>query len=103
MLNSILNEAIGVQCSDIHIEPGALSVSVRMRIDGKLLDRFQIRKQDFKAIVNQIKIRGGMDIAEKRLPQDGRFEYSYQNVWQSPLSALLHFLVSPPHRGAGYQ
>jgi len=58
--------------SDIHIEPLEKGGRVRMRVDGKLLERYQIPKSEYTAVVNKVKVRSGMDISEKRLPQDGR-------------------------------
>ncbi|MGB3468588.1 MAG: GspE/PulE family protein, partial [Cyclobacteriaceae bacterium] len=59
-------------CSDIHLEPYEKRCRVRMRLDGKLVERFIIEKEKFPSYVNKIKIMSNLDIAEKRLPQDGR-------------------------------
>jgi type IV pilus assembly protein PilB len=61
--------------SDIHIEIYDEKARVRMRIDGTLVERFEVEKKDYPALVNRIKIKANLDIAEKRLPQDGRIEY----------------------------
>ncbi|QRN86066.1 Flp pilus assembly complex ATPase component TadA [Clostridia bacterium] len=76
LINSILQHAINSNASDIHIEPTAKEVRVRFRIDGKLQDVMNSAISAHSAIVTRIKIMGEMDIAEKRIPQDGRVETS---------------------------
>lgn len=71
-IDALLQDAQGIGSSDIHIEPGENGGRVRMRIDGKLIERYQIQKADYNAVVNKVKVRSNMDISEKRLPQDGR-------------------------------
>jgi type IV pilus assembly protein PilB len=68
----LIKEAHAIGCSDIHIESYNERCRVRMRLDGKLMERYSIPKSDYPALVNKIKIRAMLDIAEKRLPQDGR-------------------------------
>ncbi|WKN45346.1 GspE/PulE family protein [Tunicatimonas pelagia] len=65
-------EAKSLDSSDIHIETYEAQCRVRMRIDGKLIERLIIQKEEYPALVNKIKIMANLDIAEKRLPQDGR-------------------------------
>ena len=74
LLNSIIEQAAQSGASDIHIEPYAEEVRVRMRIDGDLKETMQLNKNILSAIVTRVKIMGGMNIAEKRIPQDGRVE-----------------------------
>lgn len=74
LLNSIIEQAAQSGASDIHIEPYAEEVRVRMRIDGDLKETMQLNKNMLSAIVTRVKIMGGMNIAEKRIPQDGRVE-----------------------------
>lgn len=74
LINSIFEQAIEMKASDIHIEPFAEKVRVRLRIDGDLCEMMTLSKNSFSAIVTRIKIIGKMDIAEKRVPQDGRIE-----------------------------
>jgi type IV pilus assembly protein PilB len=71
-LYSIIDEANNLSCSDIHIEAYEGESRIRFRIDGKLFERYIIKKEDYPALINQIKILSNLDIAEKRLPQDGR-------------------------------
>lgn len=73
MVNSILIQAVQARCSDIHIEPQHNEVRIRFRLDGGLYQVLNIPLSSLPAIVSRIKIMAGMDIAEKRIPQDGRF------------------------------
>lgn len=70
----LLSQAVKSRASDIHIEPQETSVVVRMRIDGVLRNMVPPAKKMNAAIVARIKILSQMDIAERRLPQDGRFK-----------------------------
>ncbi|NHZ80597.1 response regulator [Massilia sp. CCM 8695] len=72
LVNAILLEAINVGASDIHIQPRAKNVMVRLRVDGVLIDKMQIPHNMHQSIVSRIKIMGEMDISERRRPQDGR-------------------------------
>ncbi|MEX0274651.1 MAG: GspE/PulE family protein [Flavobacteriaceae bacterium] len=71
-LERILWEAKNIGCSDIHFEPYEERCRVRFRLDGKLLEQFTIANAEYPTIINKIKIKANLDIAEKRLPQDGR-------------------------------
>ncbi len=71
-LGNIIGEAHGIASSDIHIECYEDVCRVRFRIDGKLIERYKINATEYPALVNKIKIKANLDIAEKRLPQDGR-------------------------------
>jgi general secretion pathway protein E len=72
LVNLIFSQAVQEGASDIHIEPFERSLKVRYRIDGVLYDRLTPPKSLQQAIVARIKVMSGLDIAEKRLPQDGR-------------------------------
>ncbi|MEN1759275.1 type II secretion system ATPase GspE [Anoxynatronum sibiricum] len=74
LLNSVIRQAIKMKASDIHIEPLERSLRVRFRIDGDLQEIMKPQKASHSAVVTRIKIMGKMDIAEKRVPQDGRVE-----------------------------
>ena len=74
-LLKLINEAYRLESSDLHLEPYEDVCRVRFRVDGKLMERFRIELSDYAAIVNMVKIKSHLDIAEKRLPQDGRIEY----------------------------
>ena len=74
LVNSILKQAVDNKASDIHIEPEAGKTYIRYRIDGILYDVPPPPKDIEAAVISRIKIMSNMDIAEKRLPQDGRIE-----------------------------
>ncbi len=74
-VNLILMEAVRDRASDIHFEPSETTVSVRFRIDGVLSDVTPPPRHLYQAIVTRIKILSNMDIAERRLPLDGRFKF----------------------------
>ncbi len=71
-VNSLLFNAVKERASDIHIEPGEKEVQVRYRIDGVLYESRQAARQFLPSIISRVKIMAGLNIAEKRLPQDGR-------------------------------
>ncbi len=72
-VDALLMKAIRLRSSDIHIEPYEDEIRVRYRIDGVLVEIKKMPKNLIYGLVSRIKIMSGMDIAEKRLPQDGRF------------------------------
>ena len=72
LVDSIIKEAIPYRASDIHIEPYAKNVRVRYRIDGDLQHRAEFPIEAYSAICARLKILSGMNIAERRIPQDGR-------------------------------
>lgn len=71
-LNRILTQAYHAQASDIHIEPAQEGLRLRFRIDGLLETREQFSRAIHLPLISRIKILAGMDIAERRIPQDGR-------------------------------
>ncbi|SNR15447.1 GspE/PulE family protein [Tenacibaculum jejuense] len=71
-LLNIIHEAKEIGSSDIHFEAFEEQNKVRFRIDGKLIEKYLISLDEYPKIVNRLKIMSGMDISEKRLPQDGR-------------------------------
>ncbi len=72
IVNSLLFEAVRNQASDVHIQPRENHVAVRMRIDGILFDVHSLPKHVQEEVTTRVKVLGRMNIAEKRLPQDGR-------------------------------
>lgn len=74
LINSILQRAIKANASDVHIEPMEDKLKIRYRIDGQLQEVMTSSMSVHPAIVTRIKIMGQMDIAEKRIPQDGRVD-----------------------------
>ncbi|WP_226789947.1 GspE/PulE family protein [Flagellimonas hadalis] len=71
-LEKIIFNAKAIGSSDIHFEPYETQCRIRFRLDGKLVEQYHIPIGEYPTIINKIKIRAGLDIAEKRLPQDGR-------------------------------
>ncbi len=71
-LLKLLLEGKSLGASDIHIEVYQEIARLRLRIDGVLMERYRLKKTDYPALVNKIKIKANLDISEKRLPQDGR-------------------------------
>lgn len=74
LLNAVLMEAVKEKASDIHIEPYESGVDVRFRVDGILNKVLAPPKIIHEALISRVKILSGLDIAEKRLPQDGRIK-----------------------------
>ena len=72
LVNMILFQALKMRASDVHIHPYTDRVQIRYRVDGILYDMESAPKKVQEAIVSRIKVMGKMDIAERRLPQDGR-------------------------------
>ena len=72
LINALLSEAIRVGASDIHIESFENKLSVRLRVDGQLREIVQPRRELAPLLVSRIKVMAKLDIAEKRVPQDGR-------------------------------
>jgi len=71
-VNRIINSAVNEAASDIHIEPSEKSMRIRNRVDGVLEEWLTMPKQMHLPVITRIKIISGMDIAERRIPQDGR-------------------------------
>ena len=78
LVNMILGRAIRFHASDVHIEPGRENVMVRFRLDGLLRKEFVLPKRTHGPIVSRIKILARLDIAEKRLPQDGSVRVRFE-------------------------
>jgi type IV pilus assembly protein PilB len=79
IVENILDFAISSRASDVHIEPQGGSIRVRYRIDGILVEKLILPKSVHEAVVSRIKIMANLKIDEKRLPQDGRFNYVSQS------------------------
>ncbi|HET7098817.1 MAG TPA: GspE/PulE family protein [Patescibacteria group bacterium] len=75
IVSQILDFAIKSRASDVHIEPQESSTRVRYRIDGILTEKLTIPRELHDSLISRIKILGGMKIDEKRIPQDGRFNF----------------------------
>ena len=74
LTNLLIRQAVQMRASDIHIEPLREEVRVRFRVDGVLQEFRTLPKSNQAALVSRVKIMGGLDIAERRKPQDGRIE-----------------------------
>jgi general secretion pathway protein E len=72
LVNDILFRALQLRASDIHVHPYESKIQIRYRIDGILYDTLSLNKNVLPLIISRIKVMAGMDIAERRLPQDGR-------------------------------
>jgi type IV pilus assembly protein PilB len=79
LVNMVISEAIKLRASDIHVEPMEKSLRVRYRIDGVLQEVTPPPKKFQNAIISRIKILSELNIAERRLPQDGRFKVRMAN------------------------
>jgi type IV pilus assembly protein PilB len=80
IVNNIIREAIVNDFSDIHVEPRPENVTVRVRKDGSLREYMTMPKATASALVARIKIMGGLNIAERRMPQDGRVRFRDKNA-----------------------
>ncbi len=73
LVNAIIERAVTERSSDIHMEPRENEFSVRMRIDGLLRDILTVPRELQSSVISRMKVMSGMDITERRVPQDGRF------------------------------
>ena len=73
LVNSIIERAVNERASDIHLEPHETEMVVRMRIDGLMRTILNVPRDLQSSVISRIKIMAGMDISERRIPQDGRF------------------------------
>lgn len=79
LLQSIFEDAVQVRASDIHIEPDETVLRIRQRVDGVLQEQIVKEKRIASALVLRLKLMAGLNISEKRLPQDGRFSLIVKN------------------------
>jgi type IV pilus assembly protein PilB len=80
LCNRIITEAVKMRSSDIHIEPMADRVRLRYRIDGVCMERDNLPKRMQNALLSRVKLMAGMNIAERRVPQDGRIKLGVDGV-----------------------
>jgi len=90
---SILREAIAAGATDVHLEPRDKALEIRWRIDGRLVSRGIIEERQRESVIQAAKILGRMDIAERRLPQDGR------GLLPGPMPYALRFSCIPAVNG----
>ncbi len=74
LANALIQQAIADRASDIHVEPQQRAVRVRYRVDGVLMEAMTVPRNLMAALISRLKIMGDMNIAERRIPQDGRIE-----------------------------
>jgi len=79
LLIKLIQEAKNLKSSDIHIERYENKCRVRIRIDGLMVERHLLKAEEYPALINKVKIIANLDIAEKRLPQDGRINFRHNN------------------------
>ena len=79
LLQSILIDAAQIRASDVHIEPGEKVLRLRFRVDGVLQEQTLAEVRIASALVSRLKLLAGLDISEKRLPQDGKFEHKLKD------------------------
>ncbi|MGI6701348.1 MAG: GspE/PulE family protein [Christensenellales bacterium] len=80
LLNTLIQQAYLRKSSDIHIEPFKDTVIIRMRVDGDLVEYLRITPVAHRNLITRVKILASMNIAEKRIPLDGRFEHSFDGI-----------------------
>lgn len=80
LVNLVITQAVKERASDIHIEPTEKEVVIRYRVDGRLKQEMTSPKNTQAAIISRVKIMSGMNIAEKRVPQDGRIQIKVEQV-----------------------
>jgi MSHA biogenesis protein MshE len=79
LIETVFEDAMAANASDIHIEPDETVLRIRRRIDGVLQEQVMDEKAIVPALVSRLKLMAGLDIAERRLPQDGRFNIKLKN------------------------
>ena len=80
LLQTVFEDAAGVRASDVHIEPQEEQLQIRFRIDGVLHVQTKVDSKIAAALVLRLKLMSGLDISERRMPQDGRFSVRVRNV-----------------------
>jgi type IV pilus assembly protein PilB len=96
LVYSILGQAVGEGASDIHFEPGEGEMRVRFRIDGVLREAAHVPSRMISAVISRVKIMSDLNIAEKRVPQDGRVGVSVEDK-----KVDLRITTLPTQRGEG--
>lgn len=89
LLNSLVERAIKSNASDIHIEPFDRNTKVRMRIDGVIMEYVELQRNVHQPLIARIKIMSNLDIAEKRIPQDGHFRVRTENGYVNIRVSLI--------------
>lgn len=89
LVNDVFARAVELGASDIHVEPSETDLIIRYRVDGVLLTAFTPPLSQFSAIASRLKLIGGLNIAERRVPQDGRIEL---NIGKAQLDVRMSTL-----------
>lgn len=87
LVNTVIARAIIMRASDIHLDPDENGLRVRFRIDGLMKDLSSLPRALFAGVISRVKVMANMDVSEKRLPQDGRFQARFKK-------SLVDFRVS---------
>lgn len=93
-VSKLISESKSLGSSDIHIEIYEDKARIRLRIDGALIEKYKLNQDEYKGLVSVIKLKSGMDIAERRKPQDGRYSHEVNDE-----SFDLRVSVLPTLRG----
>ncbi len=96
LVYSVLGQAVTEGASDIHFEPGETEMRVRFRVDGVLYEAARVPRRMIAGVVSRVKIMSDMDIAEKRMPQDGRVSVNVEDR-----KVDLRITTLPTQRGEG--
>ncbi len=96
LVNSVVADAVEQGASDIHFEPEGKEMRVRFRVDGVLTDRTTIPKRMVPGVISRVKIMADLDIAERRVPQDGRIALTVEQH-----SIDIRIVTLPTNRGEG--
>jgi type IV pilus assembly protein PilB len=96
LVYSVLGQAVGEGASDIHFEPADDEMRVRFRVDGVLREAAHVPKRMVNAVISRVKIMSDLNIAEKRVPQDGRVSVSVENR-----KVDLRITTLPTQKGEG--
>ena len=99
LANRIIEEAYYAGASDIHVEPFEKETRVRIRIDGVLREQLSVPPTASKALLARLKVMANLDIAEKRLPQDGRIQFKQYN--NKGIDTDLRVATAPLNHGEG--
>ena len=92
LLQSVFEDALRARASDVHLEPREQSLQVRFRIDGVLHVQAEAEARIANAVLLRLKLIAGLDISEKRLPQDGRFQIDVRNI---PIDVRISTMPTP--------
>ena len=79
-VSKLISEAKALGSSDIHIEIYKDKARIRLRIDGALIEKHKLNKKEYRGLISVIKLKSGLDISERRKPQDGRYTHLSENM-----------------------